>query len=176
MVRHNQDSYVIDTNILINFGIFTPHNVHKKFWSSMEEALQNDKIIILEEVAYECKEGDLKIWIDEQRKAGRVVSVNADIRARAMYINEEYQLLTYGTNKSGKRVQKSKADSIIIAYAENNKHTVFTWESDKQVKQMKRVVYPEYASMKIPAVCKALDIPYIRYPDQVLKKVIQPIS
>ncbi len=176
MRTSNQTSYVIDTSVLINFGIFTPHNVHRTFWSRMEEAIDDGKIIIINEVADECTIDPIKQWIDVQRDAGRVIKVNQQIYDRAEKINKKYHIVTEERNrKTGRAVTKSNADPVIIAYAENNKCTVFTRESDRAIKGGKQFSFSKENPGNIPVVCKRLGVPYARFPDEVLHKVIQPI-
>ena len=177
MDRHNQGNYVIDANILINFGIYTPRNIHQEFWIRFEEAVQNKKIIIIKEVADECRIGDIKIWVNEQRKADRITNVSASIKDRASEINDEYPLINDEWNpKTRSYDSKSDADPVIIAYAETNDYTVFTQESDREIQQGRQLVNSQHTPMKIPAVCKELDIPYIRYPSKVLEKIMYPIG
>ncbi len=176
MNKHNQDKYVVDANILINFGTYTPRNVHKTFWSRMEEAVDDGKMIIIKEVADECSIGDIEIWLDEQSKAGRIVEVEQEILARAAVIDKKYHIVTEELNrKTGMTVIKSAADPVIIAYAENKKHIVFTREVPRRRKKGEPLVFSKERPGKIPDVCNKLGVTCFRSPAKVLKKVIQPI-
>ena len=149
-----QSPYIIDTNILINFRIFTPMNIHVTFWRQLSEAVENKAIIIIQDVADECTRRDeLKIWVNKQK----IEKVTQDVRDRAFEIDNEYSLIT-----QEKEIIKSEADPVIIAYAEKHSGIVFTRESKRKSKDM---------PMKIPDVCKALSIEYRRSPDHVFRNI-----
>ncbi len=156
-MNQQNSPYVIDTNILINFRIFTPMNIHKIFWSRLHAAIASGRIILIKDVAEECKDKDLKEWI-----AGvKITKINDDIRLRASEINNKYSLIT---EKAG--VVKSEADPVIIAYAEVNDCIVFTYESNRRKKT---------DPMKIPDVCDELGMDYERVPVTVLENIMEPI-
>ena len=141
--------YIIDTNILISFHIFTPMNIHVTFWDQLSEAVENGEIIIIREVVNECtKPPEIKKWVRSQK-----IIETDDVHERATEINNEYRLIT---EKEG--IKKSEADPIIIAYAEKNNGIVFTQEAENDPKKM-------------PDVCKALSIDCQRWPGQVFKDI-----
>ena len=144
--------YIIDTNILINFRIFTPMSVHVTFWKQFNEAVENGTIIIIREVADECKDSEINEWVKSQR-----IIETDDVQKRAIEIDDKYHLIT---QKEG--ITKSAADPVIIAYAEKNNGIVFTREAKRKL---------DDTPMKIPDVCEALSIKYQRWPDQFFKNI-----
>ena len=174
--KHNQRNYVIDTNILINFDIFTPQKIHKKFWANMEAAIDSGNIIIIKDVADECKHQSIKKLVDGLDANGKIVKVSSDIRARALEINDEFNMITtVGQDASGSPIIKSEADPVIIAYAEANKYTVFTRESKRGPRANQSLGSTIRKPMKIPAVCDALGVDCERSPVQVLPNIMPPI-
>ena len=145
--------YIIDTNILINFRIFTPIKFHKTFWKQLEECVNNDEIIILQDVADECKDSELSTWI----KRKKIEPVSHDIRNRANEINKQYPMITEIAQQ-----MKSEADPVIIAFAEKNRYAVFTQEAPSK---------PGGGVYKIPDVCHKLGITCERWPNNVFTKI-----
>ena len=144
--------YIIDTNILINFRIYTPMNIHIIFWEQLSEIIREGKIII-KDVADECTRRKLKNWVNKQR----IEQVPDGVYKRAAEINNKYQLIT----QEG-QFKKSEADPVIIAYAEIHSGIVFTQEAKRKSDSEPR---------KIPDVCKALRIQYQRWPDNVFEDI-----
>ncbi len=146
-------TYVIDTNILINWSIFTPMEFHTTFWKQLSDCIQSKQIIVIQDVADECKFGLLKGWVTEQT----IIPIDDGVRQRAIEINDKYTLIT---QKSGST--KSEADPVIIAYAEKNHYGVFSYESKKK---------PFDNVNKIPDVCEDLDISCERWTAKILKEI-----
>ena len=145
--------YIIDTNILISFRIYTPMNIHVTFWKQLSEIIEKKEIIIIKDVADECTDLELKNWVNEQH----IEKVSNDVRERAAEINNEYHLIT----QKG-QIEKSVADPVIIAYAEKYNGIVFTQETNRK---------PNSKLRKIPDVCEALSIEYQRWPDNVFEDI-----
>ncbi len=141
--------YIIDTNILINFKIFTPMKIHEIFWKQLGECIKKGEIVLIQDVANECKDRELKGWVFKQK----IEKVSNDIKDRANEINKEYPIITVLDQQT-----KSEADPIIIAYAEQNNCCVFTREADED---------PKNGIYKIPAICKKLNIDFQRWPNKV---------
>ena len=59
----NRPPYIIDANILILFNDYTPENIHKAFWRQLAEVVVEGKIIIIRDVADECKYGDVSNYL-----------------------------------------------------------------------------------------------------------------
>lgn len=152
MDNNKTTKYVIDANILINFGIFTPMENHIRFWAKMSQLIQQGRIILLKEVAEECKFGPLKSWVWKQK-----ITPTVDILNRSIDINNEYHLIT---EEGG--IRKSEADPLIIAYAEKEKCTVFSYESKRKSKDEPN---------KIPDVCKYLNVRCIKWPSKFFKEI-----
>ena len=86
--------YVIDANILINLGIFTPIHFHKQFWKQMEIKVENGSIILLDVVASEVKYGDVGKWVNTMKGSGVVTQINTAVRNRGVAINNQYKMIT----------------------------------------------------------------------------------
>lgn len=142
--------YVLDTNILFDLSVWLPMDLNKVFWTQFEEALQNGKWILLDVVADEIR-GDndgLKKWCEEQKKKGFVKNLEDSHRTRSVEINEQYPMIDEST-------QRSTVDTYLIAYTEANEHTIFTREGYRKKSNDLH---------KIPDVCRALNIKFIRRP------------
>ena len=163
-MSHSKSSprIIIDTNILIGFNDYAPQNIHINFWKQLTKVVEDDKIIIIKDVALECKFGYVYTWLNQYPINSKIIEIESHVRARAKNINKQYGLTTY----SGGQI-KSKADSRVIAYAEAYKGSiVFSAETPQR--------YPD-RPMKIPDVCRELNIPYERWPRVVLPTVMSPI-
>lgn len=155
MTTSKQKNYVLDTNILINFGLFVPLKLNKDFWNKMEATLQVGQWVLLDVVVQEIKYNqELMNWCKVQIGAGRVQKIEDIHRMRAVEINNLYPMIDQTT-------QKSEADTYILAYAETKELCVFSRESKKD--QLK----PD-ALYKIPDVCGKLDISCERVPEKFL--------
>lgn len=144
--------YVLDTNILFELSLWLPIDLNKAFWTKFEEALQTGKWILLDVVADEVR-GDndgLKKWCDEQKKKGFIKTLEDHHRARSVEINDRYLMIDETT-------QRSTVDTYLIAYAEANKHIIFTREGYRKK--------PEDLH-KIPDVCQELKIKFMRRPKE----------
>lgn len=153
-----QKIYVLDTNILINFGLFVPLKLNRDFWNKLENSLQSGRWVLLDVVVAEIKYNhDLINWCKTQAVAGRVVKVEDKHRIRAAQINNQYPMIDQVT-------QKSEADTYIVAYAEDKKHCLFSRESKKDPLNPK-------ALYKIPDVCLKLGINHENLPVKFLTDI-----
>ncbi len=171
----HQNQYVIDANILINFSIFAPPSTHKTFWMNMEEAVNTDKIIIIRDVADECKYGFINAWVEQFEATGKIINVNDKVKQRSLNINNTFKMITQVNNSSGQSISKSEADPVIIAYAEANKYIVFTREGEQWVGLNKPLTSSHKQTMKIPAVCRELKVKLERSPENVLPNIMSVI-
>ena len=153
---------MIDTNILINFGIYTPPEIHVTFWGQFREVIKAGKITIIEDVAEECKSEFLQNLFAEQGIKDKVIKVDENVRKNAIDINHKYTMITKVGNRS-----KSEADPVIIAYAQSIDGCVFTAEGWSR---------KPGGAMKIPMVCRKLGVPCIRLPGKVLPHVMSRIG
>jgi len=149
--------YVIDTSTLIEFSIWLPISLNKVFWTKIEDALKEGKWILLDTMVDEIRnENDgLKAWCKEQKRKGLVKSIDDSHRNRAIEINNLYKMIDDTT-------ARSTGDTYLIAYAEAYKLTIFTREKPRK----------NSADLnKIPDVCDALKIKYIRKPKIFLEAI-----
>ena len=163
-MSHSKSSprIIIDTNILIGFNDYAPQNIHPIFWKRLSKVVEDDKIIIIKNVALECKFGYIKYWLESPVISKKIIEVEPSVERRATQINEQYKMTTIAGGR-----KKSKADSRVIAYAESRKGSiVFSAEAPR--KSIRR-------PMKMPDVCKILGVPYERWPRVVLPTVMSPI-
>jgi hypothetical protein len=152
---NGQNKYVLDTNILIGFSIWTPICFHNEFWSKLENCLQEGKWILLDVVVKEVKYNkDLEAWCKKQTGKGLVKDITDDHRNRAAEINNKYPMIDEAT-------QNSVTDPYIIAYAEANKLGIVTREVHKEADSL----------YKIPDVCGKLNIEVIKKPEDFLRKI-----
>lgn len=155
MDNKNTTKYVIDANILMYFGIFIPRENHIEFWARMSRFIEERRIILLRDIADECKREPLKSWVQEQRQ--NIITPSDVVRRRAIAIENKYKLTTFEKGK-----MKSEADPVIIAYAEQNQYAIFSYETKRK---------PSGKSNKIPDVCKVLKVKCERQPYKVLKEI-----
>lgn len=158
MSTPKKQRYVLDTNILINFGLFAPISFNKSFWNRLEALLDSGDWILLDVVVGEIKyNNDLIAWCKKQKVDGRVTSIDDSHKLRAIAINNQYKMIDTKTFKS-------EVDTFIIAYAEDKKLTIFTREGYKDPLDPK-------ALYKIPDVCKLLKVRFERLPEMFLKNI-----
>ena len=149
--------YVIDTNILIGFSIYSPAKYYPTFWKWFEDQVTKGRIIILDVVRDECRNQTIKKWIMRKSIKSCIVKTGDEIKKEGLVIDSEYSLTT---EEGG--VQKSTADPVIIAYAKRHGYTVFSQERNRK---------PEETQNKIPDVCTELGVPVERWPENVLKEL-----
>ena len=152
------NKYVIDANILISFHIFTPEHYHRNFWNELERQIAGGHIIILDEIANECKNQALKNWLTALKKQGLITAVNAEIRQLALQLNKKHKMIT--TDAAGRI--KSQADIYLLAYAQKHNLSVFSYEGKRRNPQ---------EPPKIPDVCTAEGIHYERIPSPVMRQL-----
>jgi len=150
-------AFVIDTSALIEFSIWLPVDLNKIFWSKMEESLREGKWVLLDIMVDEIRNDNdgLKSWCREQKRKGLVKSMDDSHKNRAVEINGSYRMIDETTGRSS-------GDTYLIAYAEANKLTIFTREKPRK----------DAADLyKIPDVCDALKLRYIRRPKIFLEAI-----
>lgn len=148
--------YVIDTNILIKFERFAPPEFHQTFWKYLLKNVENGNIIIIEDIDKEWKAGKLKKPFSKH-----ITKVADNVREKAVQINNKYGLIT---EDIGGKI-KSKADPVLIAYAQVHNCSVFTDEGYRKTSN---------DPMKIPDVCKQLNIHCQRLPSHVFEAIDFP--
>lgn len=157
MSGQNNKTYVLDTNVLIDFARYLPISLNTFFWSKMEEYLKSSRWILLDVVVGEIDgyPNGLLDWCKKQGKFGLIRKIDSDSRLRAVEINNQYKMIDEIT-------RQSEADPYLIAYAEANNLVVFSRESKR-----KSVSDP----YKIPDVCNVLNVERIAQPQVFLEAV-----
>lgn len=143
--------YILDTNILINLNDWLPVDKFPKFWDRMEKSLKDDKWVLLDVVVAEILKykgkDNISNWCKKQKVSG-FVKITNHLLYRSVEINDKYKIID-------EVAQKSTADPIILAFAEQNKsdYKIFTREGYKKDGEK---------LMKIPDVCRDMNIKYLR--------------
>ncbi len=149
--------YIMDANILIGFSLWTPIALNGGFWNKLEQALEEDKWILLDVVVDEIKRHniELKKWCERQQRKGLVVEISKEEKYRGIEINNQYEMIDQTSFNS-------TVDTYIIAHAEANGLGVFSRESNRANSN---------SLYKIPDVCHELKIDNIRQPLAFLKRI-----
>ncbi|MDP3043502.1 MAG: DUF4411 family protein [bacterium] len=151
-----ETKFLVDTNVLIGFSLWTPIPLNGGFWNKLEEALGDGKWVLLDVVVKEIKYNpDLVKWCEKQKNNGLVKKICDDDKYRAIEINSQYKMIDEVT-------QKSTVDTYLIAYAEANNLGIFSRESPRS---------NSTDLYKIPDVCDELKIERIKQPMIFLKKI-----
>ncbi len=146
--------FILDTNMLIGFSFWIPINLNNFFWTKFSEYLKNAEWILLDTVVNEIThKGNLQNWCKEQKRIGTVCILGDEHRSRGVEINNAYKMIDETT-------LRSTVDTYIIAYAEANKLTVLSREANRETQN---------DLYKIPDVCTALKIDYVRNPEPFLQ-------
>ena len=150
-----KEKYLVDTNFLFEIALWVPIPLNSVFWSHLTTSLKAGEWVLLDIVVNEIKSaGDLKNWCEAQANNGLVSSIDATHKYRGVELNNTYPMID-GTGKS-------ETDTYLIAYAEANKLTVVSRESQRD---------SDTDLFKIPDVCGILQIPMIRLPLAFLKGI-----
>ena len=148
--------YVVDTNVLIGFSMWTPIPLNGGFWDKFEAALRDGKWVLLDVVSREVKYNkDLMKWCKKQVNSGLVKEISEKEKYRGIEINEKYKMIDDITHKS-------TVDTYIIAHAEANNLGIFSREGNRR---------DTTSLYKIPDVCCELKIENIRQPLAFLKRI-----
>lgn len=148
--------YILDTNVLIEFYIWIPISLNKTFWDGLEEALKEDEWILLDVVVDEIRHTpELEKWCERQKRNGLVKRIEDRNRERAIEINNTYKMIDESNGNS-------TTDTYIIAYAEENKLSIFSRESFR---------IKENGLFKILEVCQRLNIVTIKRPVKFLESI-----
>ena len=144
-------NYAIDANILINLHIFAAQEYHPQFWSRLADMVNQGRVVIIQDIAQECRDKPLKEWL----KQVKVTKIDQATALRAVAINNQYPIITVVNGQI-----KSKADPRLIACAQAKSLHVLTYE---QGRRHPRQPY------KIPDVCQKLNIPCERFISKAMK-------
>lgn len=156
MTPTNAPVFVLDANVLIDLGIWLPIPLHSVFWAKFQQSLAKGEWALLDVVADEIRyDKDLKQWCADQKQAGLMRSISDDHRNRAVEINNRYKMIDDTTGNS-------TTDTYVVAYAEANNMTVFTRETHRE---------NSTKLYKIPDVCDALKVSWIRVPREFFEAI-----
>jgi hypothetical protein len=153
--------YLLDTNVLIGFALWKPIalNFNNNFWSKLSETLSKDDWVLLNVVVDEINKGysnsELKRWCEKQKRSGFMRKLSDQNKNRGIEINNKYEMIDQYT-------QKSKIDTYLIAYAEEQGLGIFSRES---YRKNSNFLY------KIPDVCDKLKIKRLRKPKAFLTEI-----
>ena len=151
-----ETKFLVDTNVLIGFSLWIPIPLNGGFWNKLEEALKNDKWVLVDVVVKEIKyNSDLEKWCKKQENKGLVKKICDDNKYKAIKINNQYKMIDEVTHKS-------TVDTYLIAYAEANNLGIFSRESPRA---------NSTDLYKIPDVCDKLKIERIKQPMVFFKKI-----
>lgn len=148
--------YLVDANILINFSIFAPIKYHQNFWRELAKQINHGNLVLLDAIAHECKNEELKVWLEQVKNS--IIKVDDDIKQRATAINREHNIIT--TSPTGQ--VKSAADTHLIAYAQKRGLAIFTYEGRRR---------SERDPKKIPDVCRDVGVHYQRFSVRVMDEL-----
>ena len=156
MTTAPQPVFVLDANVLIEFGFWLPITLHSVFWDRFQRSLAKGEWVLLDVVMNEIRyDKDLKQWCADQKQAGLVQRITDDHRDRAVEINNKYKMIDDATGNS-------TTDTYVIAYAEASHMTIFTREAPRE---------NTTKLYKIPDVCNLLGVPWTRMPKEFLEAI-----
>lgn len=150
--------YVLDTNVLIDFAIWHPIPLSTVFWDCLAVNLDKKLWVLLDEVMREIEgkyQPALAKWCKDAETAGLVQKIPDENRNRGIVINKLYPIIDAKSHKS-------IVDTYLIAFAEKYNLTVFSREAHKE---------DTTKLNKIPDVCDALHIEWIREPEVFLNAI-----
>lgn len=147
-------TYLLDTNTLIQAkNEYYGYDICPGFWDWIDMENDNQRVISIEPVLSELREGDdeLTHWANE-RAHNLFLPIDPEtIEALPSVVN---WVNNFDFREAAKRDFLAKADPILIAYAmSHNDMTLATHEIH---------VEGERRKVKIPTVCRALGVPCIR--------------
>lgn len=152
----NSSGYVIDADALIGLGIWHPFDLSNNFWSKLEVALKEKKVVLLDVVVDEVKyDGPPPQWFKKQKINGLITKIDDVVREKAVEISNQYKIVDENTGNS-------QTDTYILAYASLNNLKIFTREGLKK---------READFYKIPDICQKLGIQYTRRPRVFLSHI-----
>jgi Domain of unknown function (DUF4411) len=146
-------TYILDTNIFIQAkNEYYGFDLCPGFWDWLEQQNQAGKVFSIDSVKAELVRGtdDLSKWA---KKQGSKFFLPFD-QAASLEMQGVSTWVQNGSYRDDvKRTFLSVADPMLIAYAKAHNHTVVSHEV---------LIVGEQKKIKIPAVCNALNVPYIR--------------
>lgn len=148
--------YLLDTNVLVELDRWIPSDLNPEFWTTLEEALGEGKWVLLDIVVKEIiHPKPLVAWCQRQKSKGYVSKVEDAQKERGVEINTSYPMIDEVT-------RRSETDTYLIAYAETYNLIVFSREGKRKLSEI---------LLKIPDVCLALGIPFIREPREFYEHI-----
>lgn len=157
--------YVLDTNVFIDASrSYYSFEFGSKFWDFLIDNARNNKIISIDKVYDEIKQGDdnLSKWADEKFKEYFINTQNEDV------LNAYAEIVRWAYTQKGKYkesaiyefMKENNADTWLIAFAKTHNYTIVTNESlNPEIKK----------KIPIPNVCIHYNIQYVNIFDMLRK-------
>ncbi len=164
-------AYILDTNTFITpKNSYYANDIVPSFWPALLQEFQNNNVKTIDAVATEIKNGNdnLSTWF-QKHIVGQKSSSGEDYILPASNMQSVvncYQIVAnlVMTSTQYKQVHKSfflsGADPWIIAAAKAGGHTVVTFEAMPAANTTK---------VKIPDICKQMDVPFLNLFDMMRK-------
>ncbi len=148
--------YLLDTNVLLTaYNTYYAFDIAPKFWIRLNEKAASGDFVLIDRVYDELKKqkDEISHWISNEFR-GEIKS------SKTQLVSDSYsKIITYVSEheqykESAKAEFASVADSWLIAHAKLKayNYTIVTLEAYNPDAK---------AKIKIPNICKELDIPYI---------------
>lgn len=155
-------AYLLDSNIFIQAkNEYYGFDLCPGFWNWLEQQNQVGKVFSIDRVQVELStfSDELAEWV---RGRGTKLFLALDQPAIQAMASVSTWVQHAPHRDSAKRDFLSGADPFLIAYAVAHQHTVVSHEIDG----------PSLRKVKIPAVCRALNVPYIRTFDMLRQEKV----
>lgn len=146
-------AYILDTNIFIQAkNDYYSFDLCPGFWAWIERENQAGQVFSIQPVQDELTVGtdQLSKWAKAQ---GNTLFLPFDQPASIAMSEVSFWVQNKDFKDSAKRDFLAVADPLLVAYAKAHNHTVVSHEVLNPAARRK---------VKIPAVCHALNVPYIR--------------
>jgi hypothetical protein len=147
--------YLIDSNIFMEAARrYYPLDFAKPFWDAMLRFARLGKIISIDKVYDELKQGNdlLKTWaINDFHSHFEISQTEAILKNYAELVQHCQNHGQYNQIAKDRFMEDSNADTWVLAYAKTNNCIIVTHElPDSNIKK----------NVPIPNICKDFDLPY----------------
>ena len=148
-------AYLLDTNIFIQAkNDYYGFDLCPGFWAWLEQQNEAGKVFSIGPVQAELIAGKDELAVWAKTKGNKFfLPFDQDASLAMNEVSQWVQGADY--REAAQRAFLSVADSLLVAYAKAHTHTVVTHEVFNPAQLSKKKI-------KIPAVCHAFEVPYIR--------------